>query len=227
MANFLKKIFKGVGKIFRKVVKSPLFKVVMLAAAIYTGGAAMGAWGGGGGAAAAGGAAAGGAAAGTAAGTSTAAAASAGAADAGLAGAATEAGTAAGAAGAAEGVAAASVPEISTAAGAAGGTAIPAATTAANTAATNGFLNNAIKGVGSYVEKNPMASAMMFNAASSALSPDEMDVMREQERIRRDRYKNMYVPGSVGASGTSQPLYYENGQPVYGPRGIINKGMTV
>lgn len=42
----VKKIFKGVGKAFKKVAKSKLGKIVLAAAAIYIGGAMLGAWGG-------------------------------------------------------------------------------------------------------------------------------------------------------------------------------------
>lgn len=64
--------------------------------------------------------------------------------------------------------------------------------------ATGGFLNKAIKGVGSFVERNPMASSMLFNAVASANAPDEIDLLREQERIRRERWQNMEVPDSIG-----------------------------
>ncbi len=72
-----------------------------------------------------------------------------------------------------------------------------------------GILSRSIKGIGGFIEKHPMASAMAFNAASSALSPDETELMEEQEKIRRQRYQDMAVPNSIGLS----------------PRGIINQGM--
>lgn len=59
----MSKVFKKIKKVVKKVISSPLGKIALGAAAIYTGGAALGAWGGGS-------AAASSAAVGTAAGTS-------------------------------------------------------------------------------------------------------------------------------------------------------------
>jgi hypothetical protein len=204
MANFLKKIFKHVTKVFKKVISSKLFKVALIAAAIYTGGAALGAWGGGAGA-------------GTAAAAGT-----------------TAAGTTAGAT--AGEVAAANMSLVG------GGEAVGGMGTAGGLTATEqavldagakkGIIGNVIKGigdaagkVGGFVEKHPMASAMGANAIASATSQDEEDLLKEQERIRRSRYQNMQVPGSVGIESSGQPLYYVDGRPVYNPQGIINQGM--
>lgn len=80
---------------------------------------------------------------------------------------------------------------------------------ASHGAAKEGIISKAIKGVGGFIEKNPMASSMMFNAVASATAPDEMELLEEQEKIRRQKYRNMEVPDSIGIS----------------PRGIISGGM--
>lgn len=82
----------------------------------------------------------------------------------------------------------------------AGKSALDAVSGAGGDIPTGGFLNKAIKGVGSFVERNPMASSMLFNAVASASAPDEIDLLREQERIRRQRWQNMEVPDSIGIS---------------------------
>ena len=43
--GFFKKVFKSVKKVVSKVMESPIGKVALAAAAVYTGGAALGAWG--------------------------------------------------------------------------------------------------------------------------------------------------------------------------------------
>ena len=40
-----------------------------------------------------------------------------------------------------------------------------------------------LKTVGAYAKDNPMASAMMLSAAGSAASPDEIDIMRERQQL--------------------------------------------
>ncbi len=85
-----------------------------------------------------------------------------------------------------------------------------AVTAAAAPANSGGIISRAIKGIGGFVEKNPMASSMMFNAVSSAMAPDEMEMMEEQERLRRKRFQDMRVPGSLGFKPN---------------KGIINGGM--
>lgn len=235
MASFFKKLFKGVKKAFKKIVKSDLFKVVLIAAAIYTGGAALGAWGGaaGAGGAAGGVAGAAGSAAGGAAGAGAATGAATGVAGAGsgaVAGATTGAATGA-TTGAVTGATTGAATGVGSGIGATGGgvagtTALPEIVMTET--AKKGILSSAMQGaksVGTFIEANPKASAMMMNAASSAMSPDETEILEEQERIRRERYQNMVVPGSVGASASKQPLYYVDGRPVYDSQGIINKGM--
>lgn len=91
----------------------------------------------------------------------------------------------------------------------ASGAMAPAATS--TSVAGKGFLNRAISGIGGFVEKNPMASSMIFNAAASALSPDETELMEEQERIRQQRWQNIQVPRGIGISPG---------------RGVINRGIN-
>ena len=45
VVKVMKKIVKGVKKVFKKVWESPIGKIIVIAAAIYTGGLALGAWG--------------------------------------------------------------------------------------------------------------------------------------------------------------------------------------
>lgn len=177
------KIFKRISKGLKKASKSKFGKLIMAGAAMYVGGAIMGKMFGAGGTAAAGTTTAGGTAA-------------------------------TGMAGVAEGAAGAGAGEAVT--GKAAATLAPAAeaaktaTTATKAAKSGGLISNAIKGIGGFVEKNPMASSMMFNAAASALSPDETELLEEQDKIRRRRYMDMEVPDSIGLSpGT----------------GIINRGI--
>lgn len=70
---------------------------------------------------------------------------------------------------------------------------------------------NAMKSVGGFVEKHPMASAMLLNTAANAMSPDEIDIMREQARIERKRreeytksFANMGVTSNAPTTNTPQ-----------------------
>lgn len=209
----VKSIFKGIKKVFKKVVKSDLFKVAAAGALIYFGGQALGAWGGGGGTAA-------GAGPGTAAGE----AAVAGGAESTVAG--TAAAESVGAASTA-GSGATQAANMTLAGGGEGvGTGMGLTSSVGSAPPVQeGFISKALKGAGSFVKKHPMASAMGLNAVSSALSPDEEELMREKERIRRERWQNMQVPGSVGMESSGQPLRRLDGTPVYSsnnPRGMIN-----
>lgn len=46
VGNAIKKVVKGIGTVFKKVWDSPIGKIAIIAAAIYTGGVALGAWAG-------------------------------------------------------------------------------------------------------------------------------------------------------------------------------------
>ena len=143
-----KKIFKGIGKAFKKIWKSPFGKILMIAAAVYTGGAALAAWAG---TATSFGAAL--AAPGTALGGFGAAASKVWGGIAGLAGGGAAAGAGAGAGAGASGFGAA-LAETSAAAASAAGAAAPVASTATGVAAgagSAGGLGGVLKGVGSSV----------------------------------------------------------------------------
>lgn len=181
--GFLRKVLKKVTKGLRKAVKSKFGKLLLVGAALYLGGAFGAAKGAASGAAQGATAAAAPAAAGEAAATTAAASSTAAAAPTAVAG-----------------------------GGVAGTTALPEIVMeGATQKASGGILGKAIKGIGGFVEKNPMASSMMFNAAASALSPDETELLEKQEKMRRQRWQDMEVPESVGFAPSN--------------RGIINGGM--
>lgn len=188
VAKVVKNIGKGIKKVFKKVVKSKLFKIALVAVAVYFGGAALGLWGGAGATGAA--TAAVGAtapAATTAAATSLAAPVS----TATLA-ATTAAPVAAAGSGIASTTAAAltAAPVASTVgAGVASATEIAGALTTAAPAAGAGssFLSSlatGAKAVGGFVKANPLAASMGLNAISSAMAPDELDMIEANEESR-------------------------------------------
>jgi hypothetical protein len=118
-----------------------------------------------------------------------------------------------------------------------------AAATGAGTAAAEGVTKgiigktmakagDAAKAVGTFVKDEPMLAYMGMNALSSALSPDEMDIMREQERLRQEREdrerarqeRNLDVAGiNIGIKPTGRALTDSSGNPVYDSNGIINR----
>jgi len=190
MAKVAKNIGHGIQKVFKKVMKSKVFKIVLIAVAIYFGGAMLGLWGG------TGAAGAGGVAAATGGGTTAAGTTAAGTTAAGT--------TAAGTTAAGTGATLATGTEVSAAltaaptagagAGLATGADVATALTAAapEVAAAPSFLSTLGSGassVGSFVQANPLATAMGFNALSSALSPDELDLLKEQENIRKREFE--------------------------------------
>jgi hypothetical protein len=115
--------------------------------------------------------------------------------------------------GGAPGSAPAPTPDVAAAGGVAPveSIATPPATSAPPPLKAGGFLNRAVTGVGNFIEKNPMASSMAFNAIASGLGPDETELMEKQEEIRQRRWQNMQVPSGVGFS--------------VNPRGILNQGV--
>lgn len=214
IGKVFKKVFKKIKKVFKKIIKSPLGKILMLGAAIYTGGVAFGAWG------------------------------STGPLS-GMYGVLGGAPTAAAAQGAITTAAPALAPEIATSAlGSALGSAAPAVSAIAPAAAMSaaapvvelgtgmamsgagvqapGFLasagnliGEAATGIASFAKANPMITQMALQGVSAALTPDQIDIMNEQEKIRRSRYDSLSDVGNVslGMSGATTPLTSTSGVP--------------
>jgi len=164
-----KKIFKGVKKVFKKIASSTIGKIALAAVVIYTGGVLMGSWG-------QTGPMSGlfGAWGGTAAPAVTQAAA-----------APVAAGTASGAS------ALSSVASAVPAAAQAGGSALVAAETAATGGGILSSIGNTISGTAGWIQQNPLASSMAFQGLSSALSPDEEDLLKLQEDSRKRRWSSL------------------------------------
>lgn len=192
IAKVAKKIGKGIKKVFKKVVKSKIFKIALVAVAVYFGGAALGLWGGAGGAAATTAAAVAPAAVapGAVATTAAAAAAPAAAATTGVA-ATTGAGLATVAETSAALTAAAPVAA-TTGAGIATASEVAGALTATEAVAAPSLLAQVgagAKAVGTFMQANPIATTMAMQGVSSALAPDEGELMQEQEEIRRREFE--------------------------------------
>ena len=186
IAKVVKNIGKGLKKVFKKIIKSKVFKIVLIAVAVYFGGVALGLWGGGA-------AGAGGVVGSIAPTATTAVAPLATTASAPLATTATGLSTAA---------------QTSAAL-----TAAPAATTAGSLAATTGEISAAIlgggetvaapsflstigsgissgaKAVGGFLQANPLLASTGLTALSSALSPDEMEIIQAQEDARKREFE--------------------------------------
>jgi hypothetical protein len=188
----IKNIFKGVAKVVKKVFKgvkefasSKLGKVLIGAAAIYFGGAALGAWGGG-----------------SAAATSTAATqlasttiptAAAGTAAAGTAATAAELGTLA-----SSGLTGASAGSLATGMG-------NLAVTGAGTAANTGLMSQIASGASAaakYAAANPAVTLAGGQVASSLFAPSQAQTAEEMEELRR---KNSNIAG-VGYDGSGSPI---------------------
>ncbi len=176
-----KKIIKGVKKVFKKVASSTIGKVILAALVIYTGGVVMGAWGSTGPMSGIYGAWGGGVA--TSAGGVTSAAAGAGGVPSGAS-------------------ALSSVASAMPAATQAGGAGLIAAETAATVGTgigavqqpAQGFLASAgetLTGAADWMEKHKLATAIGFKGLSSALSPDEEDLIRMQEESRKRRWSSL------------------------------------
>lgn len=120
-----------------------------------------------------------------------------------------------------------------TEAGASLGSSLPAISGASNAAGSgSGWWS----GVSNWINQNPILSATIINGISSALSPDQEDLLKLQSRlqqetsqknedIRKQKYENMGVPSGINVAPSKRPLYYLDGQPVYDAKGIINSGM--
>jgi hypothetical protein len=213
----VKGIVGGVAKAFKAVTKSDLGKMLILAATVYFGGAALGYWN-------SGFAAVDGALVASQASLGSGIAASPAAALSG-----TEAAIASQAApgtiaatnivpGAAAIAPAAVAPSIAPAALA---QAAPGVSGAVSNA---GIISNAIKGTGAFVKANPLVSAMGLNAISSMMGPDEQDLADQAEEQRKARLagqqQNLLVGGvDVGLKPGDKTLYDSQGNPVYDPGG--------
>lgn len=190
---------ESIGKVFKEVIKSDFGKVLMVAAAIYTGGAAYGAWGGTG------------ASTGLAAtGSELGALGATGAAPAATSGLAATTG-----AGAVEGAAA------TTAAGVEGTAATAAATpTLATGAAGEATMGASLKGAASsmlnFVEAHPAATLMAGNMLQSAFTPTAAE--QEEEIARNRRERSTYYGTGYGGQGGGLPL---------GNLGVLSKNVPV
>lgn len=205
-------IAKGLVKVVKKVASSKIGKIALMAGAMYLTGGAAGMWTTP--FASINGALVG---AGSAGGTS-------------LSSALLSGNAVAGAGGGVAGAIAGTGSAITGAGGTVAGTSLGAGT-------GGGIISNAFKGVTGFIKANPMASAMALNAASSALSPDEIDLEQERNRLKleeeqamRDRIaKNLNVSGvNLGISPSNNKVLYDNqGNPVYDPSsGIINQKLS-
>lgn len=206
IAKAVKNIVKGVKKVFKKIVKSKLFKVVLIAVAIYFGGAALGLWGGGGAAAGAGAGA-----------VVTPVVTTAPATVAATTGTAT---TGAGLATASEvsGVLTAATPTATvagagTSAGLATAGEVATALTAAPAAAAPSFLTtigSGVKAAGAFVQANPLVTAMGMQGLSSALAPDEMELLEAREDSRKREFEAVLASRRENLTGFSTlPLLHQ------------------
>lgn len=101
--------------------------------------------------------------------------------------------------------------------------------------AWKGLINKAISGVGKvgkWIEEHPTTSSMVLNAASKAMSPDEIDLLQEEQRLassredelRRERERNLEVDDiTLGVRPSEKRLMDLSGNPVYNNKGIINR----
>ena len=188
----VKKIVKGVTKVFKKIASSKLGKIILAGVAIYTGGVLMGAWGQTGPMSGLFGKIAGGAASGAGGG----AAATGGAVVAPTVAAPV---TAASTAPALASTVGAGAPVVEAGAGLAGAGAGQAAPGFLSSAGN--FLAQAGKSTLAYAQKNPLITSTILQGVAGALSPDEEDLMRERERIRKERFAGLYDSSNIDIGG--------------------------
>lgn len=208
--KFVHKIERGGRRLFRKVWANPIGRIVISAALIFVGGAALGQWSWTGQAA--------GAAAGTAGGGfSTATGAELAAGFNATAGTGVGSVLAPSAASSGSLMAAATAPTVV----GTGSVLAPAATTAATAATTSGVsgivqtITDAAKGFGTYAAKNKLLVGAGMMMAGQMLTPTEAEQQRE---MQKDYWKNMNVGGiDVGLTGggNSSLLYRSTREPVY------------
>lgn len=241
----MKKIKSGI----KKIVKSKAFKIIAVAALIYVGGAALGAWKAGGSLARVNGILAkGGSAAGGAGATSTASTVGAAATPA-LAPTAAVPATGTALANSvmpqAVGGTAANTMAVGSAANPlAPGLALPGgAGAAAETGAAvvkKGVISrmmegaaNAATSTGSWMAKNPLPSAMIAQGVAGALTPDQLEIRQEEQRLaveederqRRERNKALRMDGTESSYNPEYgPLKFAStGQNVFANNGVLSK----
>lgn len=250
IGNSVKNVFSGIGKTFQSVVdegkrfmKSDLGKVVMIAAAIWLGGAALGYW-------SSGFSTIDGALVATqAASAATPAAAAAGEAGAGTVAADSAAASATGGlsgGSAASGGAGAAVPAGATAGIGAGApaAAAPVNYEAAHAALTQGpaaggFMSSAgtaISGAAKWMAANPIPTLVGGQMLSNALSPNQLDVNQQQNQFRIDeenrRLAQVDAANKRLAGVGSVPTYSYSGAPLPPPTtpaapGIMGRRLTI
>jgi hypothetical protein len=229
---------KKIKSAVKKVTKSKLGKALLIGAAVFVGGAMLGAWNAPGalgakinGALAKGaaGAAKGGATAhaatNTAAGMTSTALPAAAPSGAAIANSVIPAGVTPGATGAVMGAPSAGVMMPGGMGAAAEGA---AATGAMKTGVISRMMEGAVsaaKGTASFANKHPFIAGAAVNGVASALSPDEIDLMREKQRIeqededrrRRERDANLNIGDiNLGMRPNTTPLQYQStGQNIY------------
>lgn len=244
-----KKSWNSTKKVFRKITSTTIGKVILVAAAIWLGGAALGAWNSGigavDGALVAGGGAGGGAgglaggAAGVPASTAASNAAAAASVPAGIetvsvVGSTTPGltvGQVAGGAGTAGAAAAATAPPAGPTApvqnvdlSGVQGTAEQAAASAGEEA-SKGLISkmmNPVQKMATWAADNPIPSMMLVNGVGTALSPDAIDLAKEQaaqdEETRKRWEENLSVGNiDLGFRPNVRGLQYNNGAPVFDP----------
>jgi hypothetical protein len=88
--------------------------------------------------------------------------------------------------------------------------------------------------MGTIAKDNPLAAGMLVSGAASAMGPDDIDVMREQERLRQEqededlrrRNENWDVSGiSLPQYQQSNLKFASTGEPIFA-NGIIQRRMT-
>lgn len=102
---------------------------------------------------------------------------------------------------------------------------------AVNSGASKGLIGkigDGAKAVGNFINENPVVSMMGMNAMASMAAPDEIDMLNEQKKLLDDdrdrREANLDVRGiNFNFSPQRQPLtFLSTGQPIYGAKsGLI------
>lgn len=105
----------------------------------------------------------------------------------------------------------------------------------ASSAAGSGFggaVKSGMSYLGNFAANNPELTAAAFQGVSSAMSPDEIDLMREQEDIRNERLarQNQNIEGvggiDIGIGPGANQLRDQFGNPVFGPgSGLIQRNI--
>lgn len=96
-------------------------------------------------------------------------------------------------------------------------------------------IGTAFSAVVNFADKHPVASSILLSAAASAFSPDEIDVVRERERLKNDREDserrrregNLNVGGiNLGMQTQSDASkFLESQGTATKPMGLINRAM--